>query len=303
MFGLSQTGRLMSQDHRLDDPSFLTTKEVAELLRVKERKVYDLAAADEIPHRRITGKLIFPRAELLDWINGGSVPATRARPAVLTGSHDPLLEWAVRESGSGLATLFNGSRAGLDCFGDGQAALTGLHIPGGTDWNVDVVSAQGLRNCVLIAWAARARGLVLSPDVADRITGMADLKGKRVVQRQPGAGGATFFDAMLKRDGLDPGDLDLVSELAHTEHEAAGLVAAGQADAATGIEAMARQFSLGFLPLAEERFDLLIDQHTYFTPPVQTLLKFARTPACHDKAAAMGGYDLSDLGAVRWLPG
>ena len=50
---------------RNTNPLFLTTREVADLLRVKERKVYDLAAADEIPHRRITGKLLFPRAELL----------------------------------------------------------------------------------------------------------------------------------------------------------------------------------------------------------------------------------------------
>ncbi|HIC80349.1 MAG TPA: DNA-binding protein, partial [Kiloniellaceae bacterium] len=44
-------------------PAFLTTKEVAELLRVKERKVYDLSAEGEIPCRRVTGKLLFPRLE------------------------------------------------------------------------------------------------------------------------------------------------------------------------------------------------------------------------------------------------
>ena len=89
-------------------PSYLTTKEVAALLRVRERKVYDLAAAGGIPHRRITGKLLFPRAEILAWIEGGGDTASPERPEVLTGSHDPLLDWAVRESGSGLATLWNG---------------------------------------------------------------------------------------------------------------------------------------------------------------------------------------------------
>ena len=290
------------QDDQQDNPlSYLTTKEVAEVLRVKERKVYDLAAAGDIPHRRITGKLLFPRAELLDWIETGSGQMPVDRPAVLTGSHDPLLDWAVRECGSNLATLFNGSRAGLDIFAKGQAALAGLHIPGGTDWNVEAVAAQGVKDCVLIAWAARARGLVLSKDVRDAITCFADLKGKRVVQRQPGAGGATFFDDMLAHEGLNIADLDLVSGLAHTEYDAAAAVAAGQADAATGIEAMAQQFNLGFLPLAEERFDLLIDRRAYFTAPVQKLLAFARSDACLEKAAAMGGYDLAQMGAVRWL--
>ncbi len=291
----------MPQDHRNDDPSYLTTKEVAELLRVKERKVYDLAAAGEIPHRRITGKLLFPKTELLDWIETDGGSASVARPAVLTGSHDPLVDWAVRDSGAGLATLFNGSRAGLDCFAEGRAALTGLHIPGGTDWNVDTVAALGLKDCVLVAWATRARGLVLSETARGRITCFADLKGKRVVQRQPGAGGATFFDEMMRREGLSSADLDFVSGLAHTEYDAAAAVAAGQADAATGIKAMARQFNLGFLPLAEERFDLLIDRHAYFTAPVQKLLTFARSTACREKAEAMGGYDLDQMGTVRWL--
>lgn len=292
----------MQSDQQDNSLSFLTTKEVAEILRVKERKVYDLAAAGEIPHRRITGKLLFPRAELLDWIEAGCNAASAARPPVLTGSHDPLLDWAVRECGSNLATLFNGSRAGLDVFADGQAALAGLHIPDGADWNIEAVADLDIKDCVLIAWAARARGLVLARNVADEIACFADLKGRRVVQRQPGAGGATFFDAMLAREGLSMADLDLVSGLAHTEYEAAAAVAAGQADAATGIEAMAQQFDLGFLPLAEERFDLLIDRRAYFTPPVQKLLAFARSAAFSEKAAAMGGYDLGQMGAVRWLP-
>lgn len=291
----------MSHDQTVNAPKYLTTKEVAEILRVKERKVYDLAAAGEIPHRRITGKLLFPKRELMDWIENGAETLGPERPALLTGSHDPLLDWAVRECGSNLATLFNGSRAGLECFAGGQAALAGLHIPTGSDWNIDAVAAKGLKNCVLIAWATRKRGLVLAREARETIAGFGDLKGKRIVQRQPGAGGATFFDDMLAREGLSMADLKPVGGLAHTEFEAAATVAAGHADAAPGIEAMARQFNLGFLPLVEERFDLLIDRRSYFTEPVQKLLGFARSMACHEKAQAMGGYDLEQMGVVRWL--
>lgn len=291
----------MLQEQSAISASYLTTKEVADLLRVKERKVYDLAAAGEIPHRRITGKLLFPKHELLDWIETGSTPTAADRPAVLTGSHDPLLDWAVRECGSGLATLFNGSQDGLDCFADGRAALTGLHIPDTTGWNIERIEAHHLKNVVLIAWASRARGLIVSSTAKDTITEFSQLKGKRVVLRQPGAGGATFFEDMLRREGMEATDLELVSGLAHTEYDAAVAVAAGQADAATGIEAMARQFNLSFVPLAEERFDLLIDRHAYFTEPVQKLLTFARSVAFHDKAATMGGYDLTQTGTVRWL--
>ena len=284
-----------------DHPLYLTTREVANLLRVKERKVYDLAARGGIPHRRVTGKLLFPSAEILAWIEGAGDSVPRERPPVITGSHDPLLDWAARESGSGLATLFNGSVDGLRRFAEGRAALAGIHIPEPGGWNVQTAEANGLRACVLIAWAVRARGLILSQQVQDEVRQVADLKGKRVVLRQPGAGGAAVFEDLLANAGLTPKDLVASKGLARTESDAAAAVAAGEADAAMGIEAMARQFHLPFLPLVEERFDLLIDRRAYFTEPLQALLAFAREGPLERKAASMGGYRLTDHGTVRWL--
>ena len=166
----------MQADAQRDHPLYLTTKEVAALLRVKERKVYDLAASGGIPHRRVTGKLLFPSAEILAWIEGAGTSMPRERPAVLTGSHDPLLDWAVRESGSTLATLFNGSVDGLKRFSKGRAALAGIHIPEHRGWNVQTAEEMGIRASVLIAWAVRARGLILSDRMQGEVTQMADLR-------------------------------------------------------------------------------------------------------------------------------
>jgi putative molybdopterin biosynthesis protein len=282
-------------------PPYLTTREVADLLRVKERKVYDLAAADEIPHRRITGKLLFPAAEIMAWIDGGGDAAPAERPAVLTGSHDPLLDWAIRESGSELATLWNGSLDGLQVYAEGRAALAGLHVPEGDGWNVRTVASRCVRGCVLIAWATRARGLLVAPSLEGRVTRFSDIRGRRLVRRQPGAGAAALLDALMADAGMSPDDISPVSGLARTETDAAAIVSAGEADAALGIEAMAKQFHLGFVPLRQERFDLLIDRRSYFTHPVQTLLSFARSEDFRAKADAMGGYALEDAGAVRWL--
>lgn len=280
-------------------PQYLTTREVADLLRVKERKVYDLAAAGEIPHRRITGKLLFPRAELLAWIDGDGERASAERPPVLTGSHDPLLDWAVRESGAGMATLFNGSAGGLETFIAGEASVAGLHLPDREGWNIRAVSRRGLTGCVLIGWAVRARGLILSPGLAGARE-LGDLRGKRLVRRQPGAGAAELLEILLDQAGLGQTDF-AAGGLARTESDAAAAVATGEADATLGLQAMAGQFDLPFKPLVDERFDLLIDRRAYFTPPVQTLMAFAATGAVRAKAAQMGGYDLAGLGAVRWL--
>lgn len=282
-------------------PRFLTTKEVADLLRVKERKVYDLAAADEIPHRRITGKLLFPAKELHAWLDGTHGSGTADRPNLLAGSHDPLLDWAVHASGCGLASLCNGSADGLRQFEAGTAALAGLHLPEDNGWNVETVGNRGLNNAVLIRWATRRRGLLLAEDMADSIRSVADLKGRRVVLRQTGAGTALLFSRLLADAGLAETDLTCTTSPAHTENEAATAVAGGEADAALGLETMAKPFRLAFLPLVDEPFDLLIDRKAYFTEPLQRLFDFARTKEFAARAAALGGYDLDRHGTVQWL--
>ena len=291
----------MARDTTDELPLYLTTREVAALLRVRERKIYDLAAAGEIPHRRITGKLLFPRAELMDWAGLGTEGALSERPMVLAGSHDPLLEWAVRESGSGLATILNGSADGLQRFVDREAALAGIHFHEGGEWNVATVEGWRLVGCVLLEWAVRARGLILSEEVGDSVTCVADLRGMRVAMRQEGAAAATLFEELLREAGVKETEVVRLATPAWTESDAAAAVAAGEADAALGIEAMAQQFDLPFRLLVLERFDLVVDRRAYFTDPVRALLDFAAGKAMKEKAKAMGGYVLSETGKVRWL--
>lgn len=295
-----------------DAPEFLTTREMAARLRVRERKIYEMAAAGEIPHRRLTGKLLFPRAEIDVWLAGGAPKAAPGATAaavmaaaVVAGSHDPLLDWAIRESGSGLATRFDGSLDGLARLAAGEAVAAGLHVfePESGDWNrAHAAEALGGAPVALIGWARRRQGLLLGPKAAGaRCVG--DLRGLRVARRQAAAGAGLLLAHLMGQAGLAEQDVVFTSELARTETDAAAAVAAGHADAAPGLEAMARQFGLGFAPLMEERFDLAVDRRAYFGPPMQRLLAFARGPAFAAKARALGGYDLAEHGAVRWNAG
>lgn len=295
-----------------NSPAFLTTKEVAALLRVKERKVYDMAAEGEIPCRRLTGKLLFPRQELESWLSGAP-PATTAaattstpsvvRADVIAGSHDPLLDWAIRESGSGLASFFDGSLDGLARVAAGKAAAAGIHIfeTDHDGWNRDHVAAElAERPVVLIEWAKRQRGLIVASGLEPEITDIAGLRGRRLVQRQPAAGTAVLLQHLLEAAGIERDAVALLPELARTETDAAAAVAAGQADAALGLQSMARQFGLPFVATTEERFDLVVDRRSWFEPPLQKLFAFSRTPAFAEKAEALGGYDITGLGKVHW---
>ena len=291
-------------------PEFLTTREVAALLRVRERKVYDLAAAGEIPCRRVTGKLLFPRAELERWLAGSGEPdasptpgEAAERPNVIVGSHDPLLEWALRESGSGLATFFDGSLDGLERLAAGEAIACGTHVlePEGREWNLaHVAAAVGSGSFGVLEWAKRQQGLIVAADAQAELCGIADLPGRRVALRQPKAGARILFEHLLDEAGLAVDRLDVVEPPARTEIDAAAAVASGDADVALGLEAMARQYRLGFRPLIDERYDVVVHRRAFFEPPLQGLFAFCRQPAFAAKAAALGGYDLADHGRVHW---
>ena len=108
---------------------FLTTKEVADYLRIKERRVYDLIRQRAIPCTRVTGKWLFPRALIDLWLAESAEGERPVRPPpVLAGSQDPLLDWAVKESGCGLASLQGGSLDGIKRFAEGEAVAAGLHL-------------------------------------------------------------------------------------------------------------------------------------------------------------------------------
>jgi len=287
-----------------DLPVYLTTRELADLIRVKERKVYDLVATGEVPHSRATGKLLFPRDAVLAWIEdaGDALPG-ESLPLVALGSHDPLLEWALRSGECGLATLFDGSLDGLDRFTRKEGLLTGLHVPDeeGEGWNTAIVERLfRFKPVVLIEWAKRQRGLIVAPGNPKRIGTLADLAGKRLVQRQEAAGSHVFLQRMLAMAGAGIEASIQPGPKVRDEREAAMAVFSGEADVAFGLETAARQNRLEFIPLRQERFDLLVRRKDYFEAPVQALLRFSKTDMFAEKAAHLGGYDVAGLGTVHF---
>ena len=289
-------------------PSYLTTREVAGLLRIKERRVYDLVASGEIPHSRATGKLLFPREAVLRWITGETAPVvtTSARPQVVLGSHDPLLDWALRESGAGLAAYFDGSQDGLERFAAGEGIAAGTHLPeaDGDAWNVATVADQFRDDpVVLMEWAWRWRGLIVAAGNPLAIRDIEDLDGRRMTGRQSGAGSRQLLSILLAKAGLDRSAIDFVEPPARDETEAALSVLEGRSDVTFGLQSLAAKLGLDFVPIVEERFDLLVDRRAWFEPPFQSLLAFCRSNSFAEKARDLGGYAISNLGMVHFNGG
>lgn len=284
---------------------YLTVPELAALLRIKERKVYDLAASGAVPCSKVTGKLLFPEQAVRRWLErgqSGTGQSEAGRASVFLGSHDPLLDWALRQSECGIATLFDGSQDGLDRFAANEGVAAGLHMydPASDRWNVTSVDAAlSGTDAVLLGFAKRQRGLVVSRGRRDEITGLADLAGRTFTPRQIGAGTRTLFDHLMHEADILQ-DTIRMRPVARSEADAVLDVATGESDATFGLEALASQHHLGFVPLIEEHFDLLVSRRAYFDPPIQRFLSFLKTAQFAEHAAALGGYDVSEAGSVRW---
>lgn len=288
----------------------LTTEETAAYLRLSERKLYALVASGAVPCTKATGRWLFPKAELDRWLAAGLLaPAGLARapaPPIVGGSHDPLLEWALRESGSGLASLPEGSEAGIRRLAAGEVTAAAIHlhrIGGGDDAaNVEAVrNAPGLYDAVVIAFARREQGLLVAPRNPLKLTDMASVAKRkaRITQRPEGAGAQLLFLALLASAGIAPAQLELIKPSCPTGPDVAQAVRSGRADCGIATRAVALASGLDFVPLTWERFDLVLRQRAYFLEGQQALFGFLRTRAFRARAVELGGYDVEGAGAVR----
>jgi putative molybdopterin biosynthesis protein len=290
-------------------PDLLITDEAAAYLRLSERKLYELVANGAVPCSKVTGRWLFPKAALDRWVAAGlpaSAPSVQPAPPIVGGSHDPLLEWALRESLSGLATLPEGSESGLRrlAHGDVLAAAIHLHRLEGDDdsANADAVAnAPGLHDAVVIAFARREQGLLVAPGNPQKLSNIASVAAARarIALRPSGAGAQLLLLALLARAELAFEVLNAIKPPCPTGPDIAQAVRTGRADCGIATRAVALAAGLDFIPLTWERFDLVLRQRDYFMPGPQALFGFLRTAVFRERAAELRGYDVTEAGHVR----
>jgi putative molybdopterin biosynthesis protein len=289
-----------------------TTAEAASYLRLKERKIYEMVAEGSVPCTKVTGRWLFPKAELDHWLASSvSRPAGLSRPEpapIVGGSHDPLLEWALRESGSGLATLAVGSEAGLQRFTAGETIAAAMHLHALDDPNADanvaaMASRSDVQDAVMIAFCRRDQGFLLAPGKPLKIDSIEDVIAKRarIAMRPKGAGAQLLLLALLHRAKSSLEKLVTVSPVCPTGPDIAQAIRAGRADTGIATRSVANSAGLDFASIVWEPFDLVMRQRDYFRPALQALLKFLHSDELIVRAQEMGGYDLRDAGSVRFV--
>ena len=275
----------------------LTTEEAADYLRLSERKLYELVADRAVPCSKVTGRWLFSRAALDRWVSAGLIApaglAQVAAPPIVGGN-------------SGLASLPEGSQEGLRRLTQREVMVAAIHLHrlDGDDEsaNLDAVTdAPGLHDAVVLGFARREQGILVAPGNPLALSDMASIATSRarMAQRPAGAGAQLLLLALLARADISLDELKLANPPFPTGPDIAQAIRAGRIDCGIATRSVARAAGLDFLPLAWERFDLVLRQRDYFMKGPQALFNFMRSSVLRDRAAELGGYDVSDAGAVR----
>lgn len=228
---------------------------------------------------------------------------------VITGSHDPLIDEIIdimRRTwpDSFVASSHVGSMGGIMAVKRGEAHLGGVHL-------LDEASGEYNRayirkyipegGVVLLRCVQRTQGLMVAAGNPLGVEGISDLPRLRYVNRQKGSGTRVLIDYLLKQQGIDPSAIQDYDREEMTHTAVAAAVAAGSADAGMGILSAARIYGLGFIPVCEEEYDLLISESAMSMEPVQRLIRILQSDEFAARLEKMGGYQLDQPGEIiQW---
>jgi molybdate-binding protein len=236
---------------------------------------------------------------------GGAAAARRllAAPAAfrLAGSDDPALDLLLRHVGAAVTVV--GVRGSLHALlaltrDDADGAAIHLRHPDGS-YNVGFARAalRGYRPTLVHLWR-REQGLLLPAGNPHRISGIADLRGRRVAKRTPGTGTRVLLDRLATAAGLNPDRIDGPELGSHLE--VALTIGAGAADTGLALRSAVYGLGLDFHALAWESYDLVLD-HERLTAAAP-LLSALHNPSIRTEITRLGGYDLDHAGDVTVIP-
>jgi molybdate-binding protein/DNA-binding XRE family transcriptional regulator len=225
-------------------------------------------------------------------------PIAPPRPTVVVAGCDPALpllatRLALLDPPLAFAWWPCGSAEALRLAHQGLVHAAGVHAEGTRS------GGQSLpEGAAVVGFAAWREGFAVRPALTSAVAGLDSVArhGLRIVNREPGAEARRLLDAECERLGLDGGELPGYSTQAAGHLQVASAVAAGLADVGVSSEPAALAYGLGFFPLSEERFRLVIPPEHAASREVQALLKVLTSRWLPAQLASIPGYDAASCG-------
>ena len=294
---------------------FITTKEVAKLLKVNDKMVYSLINEKGLPATKVTGKWMFPQRLVEEWLEMNiqnyrqselDMSSDSGR-LLLAGSDDPLFQKTLslfQKKGYGTVAFFAnlGSMGGLKCLRRGLCHIGVCHLlqDDNQEYNFDFAERELDRPPVFVNFSKREQGILLQKGNPKNIRAIADLARPdvRIVNRPLGTGTRLLLDFEIAKSDIS---IDAIAGYRHevSRHLDVGLeIVAGKADAGPAIRAVAGLLDLDFMPLRWERFDLLIARERFFEQGIQQFMGLLHDVSFQQLAESFVGYDLSLCGKM-----
>ena len=195
------------------------------------------------------------------------------------------------------------SRQALEWLKKGAVHIAGSHLRDSStgEFNLPAVRRLFPKNAVkVVTFAIWEQGLVIAAGNPKAIRGVADLarKNVRIVNREPGAGSRELLDRELRAAGIDSARVNGYDRIAYGHLPAALGVSLGEGDCCIATRSAARAFGLAFIPLATERYDLVMRRQSSRLPAVEALLDVLNRAAIRRKLELLAGYDTRHTGEV-----
>lgn len=299
----------------MEKKGFLNTREVAELLNINEKVVYSLINEKGLPATKVTGKWLFPRHLVEQWLENATVNYPKAiNPLppyhgllIISGSNDILLDKTLSLFNSlhsdQMAVFGNtGSMGGIRALRQNLCHMAASHLlqEDEQEYNFGFAAEELEQMPAVINFCRREQGIMIAKENPKAIKGIEDLAkpGIIIVNRPLGTGTRLLLDNELKKAGIN-GDQVKGYQTELPRHLDVGLeVLAGRADAGPGIRVVAALLDLDFIPLRWERFDLIVLKDRFFEQGVQLFLGLLHSQAFKELVKAMEGYDLTRAGEM-----
>jgi molybdate-binding protein/DNA-binding XRE family transcriptional regulator len=215
-----------------------------------------------------------------------------------------LTEWMARHRSPVTAVALGcSSGKALDALNDGRAHVAGVHLrdPKSGDFNSSAVR-RGLkrRSAVLVNFARWELGFATAAGNPLKITGIADLERSRlrIANRELGSGARATLDEAIAKIGIRSDRIAGYPREFPGHLEVAEAIASKHADFGITIRVAANVFDLNFIPIREERYDLVILKRDFFSAGVKAMLEALKTSSFAREVAQLCAYDTSQMGTV-----
>jgi len=297
----------------------MNTKEVAKYLGIHEKQVYALIKSKRIPSTRVTGKWVFPKKLVDDWIDSSAKSgleqarqkSKRIEGAFLaSGSNDPILDMLHTYMRKSYPEFYifsanTGSTDGLKALNMGYTDMAWSHLldPKSGQYNIPFLSDY-LPNVkpVVVNLFRRDLGFVVAHKNPLRINGFEDLAKKevRLINRQKGSGTRVLLDHHLKRLRISPSKINGYEKEVYTHFEVGLSILSKEADVGIATVAVSKLLSLPFIPITQECFDMILDQSTFFEKGIQAFIEILNSQEFRNRIGGLGSYDFKDSGKILY---